>query len=666
MNLSKKIAVYVGVLILLVSAGLGITANYFAKNSLVDSAEQALILLAHEGSNNIEARIQGNFDLMETIANKDQIRSMDWSIQKPALENELSRLSARGYLGMGVVFPDGRTLYTDGSEANLGDREYVQKAFSGKINVSDVIVSRVTNSTVLMYAAPIYDYSGNIGGVLIARRPGDILSDITDQMGFGEGGFAFILGSNGTFFAQPDREMILNQVNVIKEIEDKGVYSSLGQEFQRLGSGNSGTMIYDVNGVNRYVGAYPMELTGWTFAVGSLEDNVLAGVGALRKGIITGSLVFILIGIAVASFIGRLISKPIVAASNFAETMASGDLTKHVDEQYLKLTDEVGTLSRAFETLGESFRQTISEIQKSAEDLAASSEEMSATAESSSANMEEVSASTEEISASLEEVSAASEEIAASSQQMNASASELVKNMVEGNKSAKSTEENATKVQADVEVSQKRAMSVYSDLDVRLKSGIEKAKIVKEISNMANQIAAIADQTNLLALNAAIEAARAGEQGKGFAVVAEEVRKLASDSTSTVESIQHLTEQVQENIQGLIDDANELLDYMSSDVNQDYQKFLETASQYKRDAELFNEITGSAAQMGEQVLNAVDEVTRSISEVTSSINQSAEGANQIAKGTEETSKSMNDVNEASLRLAKMSEELTILISKFKV
>ena len=666
MNLSKKIAVYVGVLILLVSAGLGITANYFAKNSLVDSAEQALILLAHEGSNNIEARIQGNFDLMETIANKDQIRSMDWSIQKPALENELSRLSARGYLGMGVVFPDGRTLYTDGSEANLGDREYVQKAFSGKINVSDVIVSRVTNSTVLMYAAPIYDYSGNIGGVLIARRPGDILSDITDQMGFGEGGFAFILGSNGTFFAQPDREMILNQVNVIKEIEDKGVYSSLGQEFQRLGSGNSGTMIYDVNGVNRYVGAYPMELTGWTFAVGSLEDNVLAGVGALRKGIITGSLVFILIGIAVASFIGRLISKPIVAASDFAETMASGDLTKHVDEQYLKLTDEVGTLSRAFETLGESFRQTISEIQKSAEDLAASSEEMSATAESSSANMEEVSASTEEISASLEEVSAASEEIAASSQQMNASASELVKNMVEGNKSAKSTEENATKVQADVEVSQKRAMSVYSDLDVRLKSGIEKAKIVKEISNMANQIAAIADQTNLLALNAAIEAARAGEQGKGFAVVAEEVRKLASDSTSTVESIQHLTEQVQENIQGLIGDANELLDYMSSDVNQDYQKFLETASQYKRDAELFNEITGSAAQMGEQVLNAVDEVTRSISEVTSSINQSAEGANQIAKGTEETSKSMNDVNEASLRLAKMSEELTILISKFKV
>ena len=666
MNLSKKIAVYVGILILLVSAGLGFTANYFAKKLLVESADQAILSLAQEGADNIQARIKGNFDVIETLANKDQIRSMNWDIQKPALENELKRLSERGYLGLGIVYPDGRTLYSDGSEANLGDRAYVQNAFKGEINISEVLLSRVTNSSVLMYAAPIYDYSGNIAAVLVVRRPGDILSDITDQMGFGEGGFAFILGKEGTFLAQPDREAVLNQVNVIKEINENGTYAGLGNEYQALGKGNPGIMVYDINGVNRYVGACPIELTGWTFAVGSLEENVLAGVGSLRKGIITGSLVFILIGIAVASVLGRVISKPIVAASDFAETMASGDLTKHVDQQYLKLTDEVGTLSRAFETLGESFRQTISEIQKSAEDLAASSEEMSATAESSSANMEEISASTEEISASLEEVSAASEEIAASSQQMNASASELVKNMSEGNKSAKATEENATKVQADVEISQKRAMSVYTDLDARLKDGIEKAKIVKEISNMANQIAAIADQTNLLALNAAIEAARAGEQGKGFAVVAEEVRKLASDSTSTVESIKNLTEQVQENIEGLIDDANELLEYMSSDVNQDYQKFLETASQYKRDAELFNEITGSAAQMGEQVLTAVDEVTRSINEVTTSINQSAEGANQIAKGTEETSKSMNEVNEASIRLSKMSEELTVMINKFKL
>jgi methyl-accepting chemotaxis protein len=666
LNLSRKIALYVGLLTLVVSVAFGVVALRFGTAAVEEGADEALLLLAKEGAGKVETSILGNYNVMETIATEDAVQSMDWAIQKPVLVDHMNDLADKGYLGMGVVYPDGTTLYADGTESNLGDRSYVQKAFAGETNVSDVLISRVTNSAVMMYATPIYNDGGNVVGVLVARRPGDALTAITDEMGYGENGFAFIIGPNGTFFAQENRDLIMNQVNIFTEIEEDGVYKNQGLEMQKLGLENSGVVVYDVEGITRMVGVYPMELTGWSFGVGALETEVLARLDALRTGIYTGAFVFVILGVIVALFIGRVISKPIVRASEFATSMAAGDLTEHIDERFLKLGDEVGDLARAFETLGESFRQTISEIQNSAQDLAASSEEMSATAESSSANMEEVSASTEEISASLEEVSAAAQQIAASSQQMNASTSELVKNMVEGNKSARKTEENATKVQADVEVSQRRSQEIYTDLDARMKEGIEKARIVNEISNMANQIAAIADQTNLLSLNAAIEAARAGEQGKGFAVVAEEVRKLASDSTETVENIKNLTEQVQANIESLIDDSNELLRYMNTDVSDDYRKFLETAGQYKKDAELFNEITGSAAHMGEQVLNAVEEVTRSITEVTSTINQSAEGANQIAKGTEETSRSMMDINDASEKLAKMSEELTRLVSHFKV
>ena len=666
LTLSMKIALYVGILVVFISLGLGIAANRFAADAVLTGAEETLVLLAEEGATYINSVILGNFDVLETIANKQEIRSMDWGQQRPALEAEMARLSRVGYLGLGVVFPDGTTLYNDGSEAALGDQDYVKKAFAGETNISNVLISRVTNSAVLIYAAPIYNSNNQIAGVLIARRPGDALSDITDRTGFGDNGFGFILGTDGTFYAQPNRELVMNQVNVLKEIEDNGIYADLGRDFATLGQGNTGVMNYAVEGVNSYVGAAPIPTTGWTFAVGALEKDVLSGLSALRKAIVSGALAFVVIGIAVALFVGRLISKPIVRASEFAVNMATGDLSKHIDEKYLKLTDEVGDLARAFETLGNSFRETITEIQNSAQDLAASSQQMSATAESSSANMEEVSASTEEISASLEEVSAAAQQISASSQQMNASASELVKSMVSGNQTAKKTEQNATAIQAEVERSQQRATSIYNELDAKMKEGIEKAKIVNEISNMANQIAAIADQTNLLALNAAIEAARAGEQGRGFAVVAEEVRKLASDSTDTVETIKNLTEQVQRNIEGLIQDANALLKFVSSDVTEDYRKFLDTAGQYRSDAVNFNAITSEAAQMGEQVLSAVEEVTRSITEVTMTINQSAEGAGQIARGTEETSRSMMDINDASDKLAKMSEELTKLVSHFRV
>lgn len=60
---------------------------------------------------------------------------------------------------------------------------------------------------------------------------------------------------------------------------------------------------------------------------------------------------------------------------------------------------------------------------------------------------------------------------------------------------------------------------------------------MKDVTNALSGITNIAEQTNLLALNASIESARAGEAGRGFAVVANEIRKLAEETSTMVQTI---------------------------------------------------------------------------------------------------------------------------------
>ncbi|MGL4368793.1 MAG: methyl-accepting chemotaxis protein, partial [Spirochaetota bacterium] len=90
-----------------------------------------------------------------------------------------------------------------------------------------------------------------------------------------------------------------------------------------------------------------------------------------------------------------------------------------------------------------------------------------------------------------------------------------------------------------------KTASVNESSDNVYRTMIELSGKSREIEGMTQMITDISDKTDMLSLNASIESARAGNSGRGFAVVADEIRKLATQSRESADSISRIVSELQ-------------------------------------------------------------------------------------------------------------------------
>jgi len=399
-------------------------------------------------------------------------------------------------------------------------------------------------------------------------------------------------------------------------------------------------------------------------------------INDIRNGLATGTTlakdittIMVLSGVSLIISIGAAIymHRNIILRLNnlkiFAIELAKYDFSE--DIKILK-NDEIGSISRELNTAQKNIRELISTILNESCNIGSLSEELSASAEEVSAKLDQVDNSSKNIAMTMTETSATAQEIAASIEEVNSSMESLAAKASEGSTNAEKIKRRAEKVKKDSKIAIENTVKVREQKERNIIKAIEDAKVVQEVKVMADIIAGIAEQTNLLALNAAIEAARAGDSGRGFAVVAEEVRKLAEESSQTVITIQNTISKINEAVKNLAENSNDILNFMSTDVDKQLQDYAKIGEKYSNDGDFVSSMSEELVAMAQEVEATVEEITKALQTTASDVQKASLNSEEIQSEIDASSSAMDQVANAATEQATIAMNLTELVQRFKL
>ncbi|MEH6396571.1 methyl-accepting chemotaxis protein [Pseudoalteromonas sp.] len=384
--------------------------------------------------------------------------------------------------------------------------------------------------------------------------------------------------------------------------------------------------------------AFVKGFTPWQWIIGSgvYLDTIDEAFSELRTLVIINASIILILFIGLSYLIARSILLPTQLAANMMKDISQGegDLTQVLDESG---NDEVSRLSRYFNLYTAKIRESLKQVATNAYDVNHHAQTVDDASKTNHSFIELQNDSSTQVAAAMEQMTHQIHDVSRNAEAAEHAAVDAASNASQGKEVVAKTIKAIETLSHNIET----VSQVTADL----------ANESNNIGSVLDVIRGIAEQTNLLALNAAIEAARAGEQGRGFAVVADEVRTLASRTGKSTDEIQAMIAKLQKGAQAAVEAVTASQKLSTSTVEQ-AGSANNSLTEIERLVSVITDMNGQIARATEQQSSAADEVNLRI--------------NELSQSTEHSLANTAQLSSASDNLKHSSQELTDVVSRFKL
>ena len=383
---------------------------------------------------------------------------------------------------------------------------------------------------------------------------------------------------------------------------------------------------------------------------------------AIAKIIVLIVLIAVVIAILVATFLTGGIVKEINRMKKGLQKASEGDMTVHFST---RRKDEFQSLYSGMNQMAENTREVLKEAGEMSGHVTEAVLELTEEVQSIRSYTTETTESFEVVEKGIVQQT---EEVCACASMISDFANDINDVSTSIEDVQRVTNETDTFVKKGVEIinTLSERMQETSDIATSVISSIEKLEVtahsIDEIISFINEVST---QTNLLSLNASIEAARAGEAGRGFAVVAEEIRKLADATMEAGNNIQELVSNIQADTKqtvSLAERTGEIVSSQKAVLEETCEVFDTISSQMTGLTQHYDSIMNKVGQMDEKkvsTLSKIENIT-ALSEESSAV---------VIKSNGQMAKQMESIEHVAKEFEALSARITALqtsLSKFKV